>query len=88
MFRKYLPAAEFTNTLPPFCEPEGPPVAESDQVVRPETVNSSIGEAGASDTTENLLRLDAGVFTREATAYVEEALAAISSSPSSSEVLQ
>lgn len=29
VFQRHLPGVEFTNTLPPFCEPEGPPVPET-----------------------------------------------------------
>lgn len=94
VFRKYLPGAEFTNTLPPFCEPEGPPVAESNLGAGPETTSSSStreeeGVGGASDEESPRPSSDAGVVTREATACVEEVLAATSFySPSSSEVLQ
>eukprot|EP00903_Cladosiphon_okamuranus_P021671 g19924.t1 len=88
VFHKYLPGAEFINTLPPFCEPEGPPEAEPIQgVVEPETT-SSIRDAGASDASEESLRLDAGVVTREATSCVEEVLATTSFYSSSSEALQ
>lgn len=82
MFQKYLPGAELTNTLPPFCEPEGPPVAEEDQE------EEEPAEAGVSDGSEESRRLDAGVVTREATACVEEVLAATSSYSSSGGVLQ
>lgn len=94
VFHKYLPGAEFANTLPPFCEPEGPPVAESDQRAEPETTSSSsTREEGVDGALEKeSLRPEAGVgvvASREATACVEEVLAAESfCSPSSSEVLQ
>lgn len=28
VFEEHLPGTEFINTLPPFCEPEGPPCTE------------------------------------------------------------
>lgn len=71
VFHKYLPGAEFINTLPPFCEPEGPP--------EPEMVGSTITEAVVSDTPGESLGLDAGIVTREATACVEEVLETTSS---------
>ncbi|CAM9735849.1 unnamed protein product, partial [Ectocarpus sp. 4 AP-2014] len=41
VFHKHLPGAEFTNTLPPFREPEGPPAPEPDPAEKPETVSGS-----------------------------------------------
>lgn len=76
VFQKHLPGEDFSNPLPPFCEPEGPPVAESERAaVLDPGATGGVGGEGSGDVPE-----EGG--------GAGEAIAATSFCSSSSEVLQ
>ncbi|CAN0282992.1 unnamed protein product [Ectocarpus sp. 8 AP-2014] len=83
VFHKHLPGAEFTNTLPPFREPEGPPAPEPEPAEKPETVSGSDSpEEGGfvfEDSTVSIADPPAPtVVSREAISCVEHVMTASS----------